>query len=85
MGVSDNVLCITEIISLFPSVVPSHTVLGFADVKEGRSKRKMMRNRNKTGNKYRIKESKKKKKAVPSIKVKKSRIFFCSENVTTKN
>lgn len=61
MGVSDNVLCITEIISLFPSVVPSHTVLGFTDVKEGRSKRKMMRNRNKTGNKYRIKESKKKK------------------------
>lgn len=51
MGVSDNVLCITEIISLFPSVVPSHTALGFADVEEGRSKRKMMKNRNKKGDK----------------------------------
>lgn len=50
MGVSDNILCITEIIFLLPSVVPSHIALGFIDVEEGKSKRKMMKNRNKKGN-----------------------------------
>lgn len=49
MGVSDSVLCITEIILLFSSVVHNHTALQMLKREEYE---KMMKNRNKKGNKY---------------------------------
>jgi hypothetical protein len=52
MGVSDNTLCITEVILLFPSLFPTTRLWDFQMQKWGGVRENIMKDRNMTRNKY---------------------------------